>query len=145
MTIVINYTNKSGAMPETLTNVKSYRDKSLWSVEVIFNDGKIESFYAVESVKELSEPEVYYMFDTKKYTKFIDNKMFDFKKANNIPISVKLDKLPKNQYAMILQFRLDLEPEVAKEIGISMSDKMKKLIQNLIIRLNIDKPKLQLR
>lgn len=57
MTIVINYTNKSGAIPETLTNVKSYRDKSLWSVEVIFNNGKIESFYAVESVKELSEPE----------------------------------------------------------------------------------------
>ena len=85
------------------------------------------------------------MFDTKKYTKFIDNKMFDFKKANNIPISVKLDKLPKNQYAMILQFRLDLEPEVTKEIGISMSDKMKELIQNLIIRLNMDKPKLQLR
>lgn len=57
MTIVINYTNKSGAMPETLTNVKSYRDKSIWSIEVIFNNGKIESFYAVESVKELSEPE----------------------------------------------------------------------------------------
>ena len=57
MTIVINYTNKSGAMPETLTDVKSYRDTSLWSIEVIFNDGKIESFYAVESVKELSEPE----------------------------------------------------------------------------------------
>ena len=85
------------------------------------------------------------MFDTKKYTEFIDNKMFDFKKANNIPISVKLDKLPKNQYAMILQFRLDLEPEVEKEIGISMSDKMKEIMQNLIIRLNIDKPKLQLR
>ncbi len=85
------------------------------------------------------------MFDTKKYTEFIDNKMFDFKKANNIPISVKLDKLPKNQYAMILQFRLDLEPEVTKEIGISMSDKMKEIIQNLIIILNIDKPKLQLR
>ena len=46
---------------------------------------------------------------------------------------------------MILQFRLDLEPEVAKEIGISMSGKMKELIQNLIIRLNMDKPKLQLR
>lgn len=58
MTIVINYTNKSGVMPETLTDVKSYRDTSVWSVEVIFNDGKIESFYAVESVKELSEPEV---------------------------------------------------------------------------------------
>lgn len=57
MTIVINYTNKSGAMPETLTDVKSYRDTSVWSVEVTFNDGKIESFYAVESVKELSEPE----------------------------------------------------------------------------------------
>lgn len=57
MTIVINYTNKSGAMPETLTDVKSYKNTSLWSVEVIFNDGKIESFYAVESVKELSEPE----------------------------------------------------------------------------------------
>ena len=69
--------------------------------------------------------------------------MFDFKKANNIPISVKLDKLPKNQYAMIFQFRLDLEPE--KEIGISMSDKMKEIIESLIIRLNIDKPKLQLR
>ena len=85
------------------------------------------------------------MFDTKKYTKFIDNKMFDFKKANNIPTSVKLDKLPKNQYAMILQFRLDLEPEVEKEIGISMSDKMKEIIESLIIRLNIDKPKLQLK
>ena len=57
MTIVINYTNKSGAVPETLTDVESYRDTSLWSIEVIFNDGKIESFYAVESVKELSEPE----------------------------------------------------------------------------------------
>ena len=58
MTIVINYTRKSGRMPETLTNVKSYRDTSVWSIEVIFNDGKKESFYAVESVKELSEPEV---------------------------------------------------------------------------------------
>ena len=57
MTIVINYTNKSGRMPETLTDVKSYRDTSVWSIEVIFNTGKIESFYAVESVKELSEPE----------------------------------------------------------------------------------------
>lgn len=57
MTIVINYTNKSGAMSETLTDVESYRDTSLWSIEVIFNDGKIESFYAVESVKELSEPD----------------------------------------------------------------------------------------
>ena len=53
MTIVINYTNKSGAMPETLTDVESYRDTSLWSIEVIFNDGKIESFYAIESVEEL--------------------------------------------------------------------------------------------
>ena len=58
MTIVINYTRKSGRIPETLTDVKSYRDTSVWSIEVIFNDGKIESFYAVESVKELSEPEV---------------------------------------------------------------------------------------
>ena len=58
MTIVINYTRKSGAMPETLTDVKSYRNAGFWSIEVIFNNGKIESFYAVESVKELSEPEV---------------------------------------------------------------------------------------
>lgn len=58
MTIVINYTNKSGAMPETLTDVKSYRDTSIWSIEVVFNNGKIESFHSVESVKELSEPEV---------------------------------------------------------------------------------------
>lgn len=58
MTIVINYTNKSGAMPETLTNVESYRDTSLYSIEVIFNNGKMESLYAVESVKQLSEPEV---------------------------------------------------------------------------------------
>ena len=57
MTIVINHTRKSGAMPETLTDVKSYRDTSVWSVEVIFNDGKIEPFYAVESVIELSEPD----------------------------------------------------------------------------------------
>ena len=85
------------------------------------------------------------MFDTKKYTKFIDNKMFDFRKANNIPINVKLDKLPKHQYAMILQFRLDIESEVEKEIGISMSDKMKEIIESLIIRLNMDKPKLQLK
>ena len=85
------------------------------------------------------------MFDTEKYTKFIDNKMFDFRKANNIPINVKLDKLPKHQYAMILQFRLDIEPEVEKEIGISMSDKMKEIIESLIIRLNMDKPKLQLK
>lgn len=79
------------------------------------------------------------MFDTKKYTKFIDNKMFDFRKANNIPINVKLDKLHKHQYAMILQFRLDIESEVEKEIGISMSDKMKEIIESLIIRLNIYK------
>ena len=58
MTIVINYTNKSGAMPETLTDVKSYKSTGFWSIEVIFNTGKIESFYALESVKELSEPEV---------------------------------------------------------------------------------------
>ena len=37
-------------MPETLTDVKSYRE-SMWPIEVIFNTGKIESFYAVESVK----------------------------------------------------------------------------------------------
>lgn len=49
MTIVINHTRKSGSMPETLTCVKSYRDTSVWSVEVTFNDGKIEPFYAVES------------------------------------------------------------------------------------------------
>lgn len=85
------------------------------------------------------------MFDTKKYTKFIDNKMFAFLKSNNIPINVKLDKLPKHQYAMILQFRLDIESEVEKEIGISMSDKMKEMIESLIIRLNMDKPKLQLK
>ena len=58
MTIQINYTNKSGRMNETITDVRSYRDTSVWSIEVIFNDGKKESFYAVESVKELSEPEV---------------------------------------------------------------------------------------
>ena len=57
MTIVINYTNKSGAVLETLTDVESYRDTSVWSIEVIFNDGKKEPFYSVESVKELSEPE----------------------------------------------------------------------------------------
>ena len=58
MTIQINYSRKSGRMPDTLTNVESYRDTSVWSIEVIFNDGKIESFYAVDSVRELSEPEV---------------------------------------------------------------------------------------
>ena len=58
MTIVINYTNKSGRMPETLTDIKSYRDTSLYSIEVIFNNGRTESFYSVESVKQLSEPEV---------------------------------------------------------------------------------------
>lgn len=58
MTIVINYTRKSGVMHKTLTHVKSYRDTGFWSVEVIFNDDKMESFYAVESVKQLSEPEV---------------------------------------------------------------------------------------
>ena len=57
MTIQINYTSKSGAMNETITNVRSYRDTSVWSIEVIFNDGKKESLYAVESAKELSEPE----------------------------------------------------------------------------------------
>jgi hypothetical protein len=31
MTIVINYTNKSGACPETLVDVKSYKETSLWS------------------------------------------------------------------------------------------------------------------
>lgn len=58
MTIVINYTSKSGRMPDTLTDVKSYKDKSFWSIDVEFNNGKIEPFYAVESVKELSEPDV---------------------------------------------------------------------------------------
>lgn len=57
MTIVINYTNKSGACPETLVDVESYKEISLWSIEVTFNNGKVETFYAVESVKELSEPE----------------------------------------------------------------------------------------
>lgn len=58
MTIVINYTRKSGRMPDTLTDVKSYKNTSVWSVDVEFNNGKIEPFYAVESVKELSEPDV---------------------------------------------------------------------------------------
>ena len=57
MTIVINYTNKSGRTPDTLYDVKSYKNTSLYSIEVVFNNGKIEQFYAVESVKELSEPE----------------------------------------------------------------------------------------
>ena len=58
MTIQINYTNKSGAVPETLTDVESYKHTSVWSIEVVFNNGKVESFYSVESVKKLSEPEV---------------------------------------------------------------------------------------
>lgn len=57
MTIQINYTSKSGRMPDTLTNVKSYKHTSVWSIEVVFFNGKILSYYAVESVKELSEPE----------------------------------------------------------------------------------------
>ena len=57
MTIVINYARKSGRMPEALTNVKSYKHTSVWSIEVIFNNGKILSYYTVESVRELSEPE----------------------------------------------------------------------------------------
>ena len=73
MTIVINYTRKSGRMPETLTNVKSYRDTSVWSIEVIFNDGKKESFYAVESVKELSEPEsVIYQLSVEEWVDALD-------------------------------------------------------------------------
>ena len=58
MTIQINYARKSGYAPETINDVKSYRNTRTWSIEVIFNTGKVESFYAVESVKELSEPEV---------------------------------------------------------------------------------------
>ena len=58
MTIVINYTSKSGRMPETLTNVKSYKHTILYSIEVVFNNGKIESYYTVESVSTKSEPEV---------------------------------------------------------------------------------------
>ena len=54
MTIIINYTHKSGAVPETLHNVKSYKDTSLWSVEVTFNDESTDRFYGVESVTELS-------------------------------------------------------------------------------------------
>ena len=57
MTIVINYARKSGYAPETITYVKSYKNTGTWSIEVVFNNGKIESFYSVESVKELSEPE----------------------------------------------------------------------------------------
>lgn len=60
MTIVINHTTKSGASTETLHNVKSYIHTSVWSIEVTFNNGKIDNFYAVESVKELSEPENIY-------------------------------------------------------------------------------------
>lgn len=56
MTIVINYTNKSGACPETLVDVESYKETSLWSIEVTFNSGKVETFYAVDSVKEFPEP-----------------------------------------------------------------------------------------
>lgn len=57
MTIVINYTNKSKRIPETLVDVESYKETSLWSIEVTFNNGKVETFYAVDSVKEFSEPE----------------------------------------------------------------------------------------
>ena len=73
MTIVINYTRKSGRIPETLTDVRSYKDTSVWSIEVIFNDGKKESFYAVESVKELSEPEVIiYQLSTEEWVDAMD-------------------------------------------------------------------------
>ena len=58
MTIQINYTSKSGRMPDTLTNVKSYKHTSVWSIEVVFFNGKTEPFYSVESVSTKSEPEV---------------------------------------------------------------------------------------
>ena len=58
MTIEVNYTSKSGRISDTLTKVESYKHTSLYSIEVIFNNGKLESFYAVESVSTKSEPEV---------------------------------------------------------------------------------------
>ena len=58
MTIVINYTSKSGRMPDTLTNVESYKHTSLYSIEVVLFNGKIEPLYSVESVSTISEPEV---------------------------------------------------------------------------------------
>ena len=84
MTIVINYTRKSGRMNETLTDVRSYKDTSVWSIEVIFNDGKKESFYAVESVKELSEPEVViYQLSEDDFRELLVEKEYEMLKENH--------------------------------------------------------------
>lgn len=52
MTLIINHTTKSGWEPETIANVKNYIQKTLWTIEVTYNDNTIENFYAVENVKE---------------------------------------------------------------------------------------------
>lgn len=83
--------------------------------------------------------------DTKIYIELIDSKMLEFKKQNKIPLHIKIDKLPKYQQAMIYQNRLDIEQEIAKETGISMSDKMKEILENLIIRLQMNEQKLQIK
>ena len=83
MTIVINHTRKSGSMPETLTDVKSYRDTSVWSIEVIFNDGKKESFYAVESVKELSEPKKMTNISEDDFRELLVEKEYEMLKENH--------------------------------------------------------------
>jgi len=82
---------------------------------------------------------------TKIYVNFIDSKMFEFRKNNKIPLHIKIDKLPKHQYVMILQNRLYIEQEIKKQTGISMSDKMKEMIENLIIRLQMNEQKLQIK
>ena len=83
--------------------------------------------------------------DTKIYVNFIDSKMIEFKKQNQIPLDIRVDKLPKYQQVMIYQNRLDIEPEVAEKTGMSISDKMKEIIENQIIRLQMNKPKLQIK
>ena len=55
MKILIHHTRKSGSSPETLDNVKEYKDTSFWTVEVTFNNNSTENFYGVEKVEEIKD------------------------------------------------------------------------------------------
>lgn len=38
-----------------LEDVKSYDWKSLWTVEIVYNSNKIERFYSINKIEELSD------------------------------------------------------------------------------------------
>mgnify|MGYP006348046931 CR=1 FL=1 len=73
MELIMHQTSRSNQPPFKVYNVKEYKSIGSYTVEVEFNDGNKESFYAIDSVEVIgSEPK----FELHSQWYYINNKGF---------------------------------------------------------------------